>query len=93
MPEVPANAPEATVSVPAETSVAPVKPLAPVSVRLPAPSLVSVPVPPIALAAVRSLLRLKTSAALLVTAPEPKAPVVPPSPTCRTPAEIVVTPE
>ena len=32
MPEVPANAPEATVSVPAETSVAPVKSLAALSV-------------------------------------------------------------
>ena len=45
MPEVPANAPAETVSVPAETSVAPVKVLAPERVRLPEPSLVNVPVP------------------------------------------------
>ena len=45
MPEVPANAPAETVSVPAETSVAPVKVLAPESVRLPEPSLVNAPVP------------------------------------------------
>ena len=45
MPVVPANAPAETVSVPAETSVAPVKVLAAESVRLPEPSLVKAPVP------------------------------------------------
>ena len=41
----------------------------------------------------RASLRLKIKAALFVTAPEPSVPVVPASPTCSVPAEIVRPPE
>ena len=92
MPEVPANAPEATVSVPAETSVAPVKSLAPESVRLLAESFVKPPVPVILLAKVRSSLRLMAKVPALVTSPAAIEPVVPPSPNCSVPAAIVVPP-
>ena len=51
------------------------------------------PVPEIALATVKLLLRLKINAPLLVMDPEPITPVVEPEPICRVPAEIVVVPE
>ena len=92
MPEVPANAPEATVSVPAETSVAPVKSLAAVSVRLPVPSFVKAPAPVILLAKVRSSLRLMANVPALVMSPAATEPDVPPLPSCSVPAEIVVPP-
>ena len=92
MPEVPANAPEAAVSVPAETSVAPEKSFAPESVRLLAESFVKEPVPVILLAKVRSSLRLTTKVPLLVTSPAAIEPAVPPLPSCSVPAEIVVPP-
>ena len=92
MPEVPANAPEAAVSVPAETSVAPEKSLAPESVRLLAASFVKPPVPVILLAKVRSSLRLMAKVALLVTSPAASEPDVPPLPSWSVPDEIVVPP-
>ena len=49
-------------------------------------------VPLIALATVIASDRLNVSVALLVTAPVPSVPAVPPAPTCRVPAEIVVMP-
>ena len=49
--------------------------------------------PEMTLVTERALLRLKTKAALFVTAPEPRDPVVPASPTCRVPAERVRPPE
>ena len=67
--------------------------MAPERVRLPAPAWVRLPVPEMMLATERALLRLKTKAALFVTAPDPRVPVVPASPTCRVPAEIVSPPE
>jgi len=66
--------------------------LAPVSVVVPVPAWVSVPVPLIALATVRALLRLIVNAGVIDDAPAPSAPVVPPLPTCSVPALIVVTP-
>ena len=92
MPEVPANAPEAAVSVPAETRVAPEKVLAPESVRLPAPAWFTLPVPLIALLTVKAFERLKESVELSTTPPEPSVPVVAPAPTCKVPAEIVRVP-
>ena len=56
------------------------------------PDWVSVPDPLMALATVAESLRLKINDALLVMAPEPRAPVAPPSPTCKTPPLTVVTP-
>ena len=63
-----------------------------VRVSVPNPNLVKVPDPLMALATVRSFERLKVKAALLVTAPEPKVPVVPPEPTCKMPSLMVVVP-
>ena len=67
--------------------------MAPVKVRVPAPSLVKVPVPLMALAAVKLSDRLMVKAALLTTAPEPSVPVVLPEPICKVPAVMVVVPE
>ena len=53
------------------------------TVRPPAPLLVSAPVPPMALATVTLSERLKTSVPLSVTAPLPSVPMVPPSPICK----------
>ena len=64
----------------------------PVSVVVPVPALVSVPVPLMAPATVRALLREITSAPLFITGPDPSAPVVPPFPSCSVPALIVVPP-
>ena len=66
--------------------------LVPVNVVVPAPILVTLPVPEMLLAIVFVLERLKTRLALLMTAPLPSVPAVPPLPTCRTPALIVVVP-
>ena len=65
----------------------------PVKVRVPAPSLVKVPVPLKALAAVKLSDRLKLKAALLTTAAEPSVPVVLPEPIRKVPAVMVVVPE
>lgn len=80
--------------VPALTVVTPVYVLAPVKIDLPTPACVNVPVPEITPLTVRSLeaSRLRTSAALLVTAPEPSVPVAPPLPICKVPAVTVVVP-
>lgn len=80
--------------VPALTVVAPVYVLAPVKIDLPTPAWVKVPVPEITALTVRSLeaSRLRTSAALLVTEPEPSVPVAPPLPICKVPAVTVVMP-
>ncbi len=59
---------------------------------MPAPACFRFPVPLIALLTVSALLRSNTSAALLVTAPVPSVPAVPPAPTCSVPALIVVVP-
>ena len=59
---------------------------------MPVPAWVTVPVPLMALATVIESLRLKTSAALLVTELLPRLPDVPPLPICRVPVLIVVTP-
>ena len=79
--------------VPALIPVLPLKGLAPVSVSVPAPSLMSVPEPLIAPSNVRLPARLITSTPLFTTLPLPSVPVVPPLPTCKVPALIVVPPE
>ena len=56
------------------------------------PAWVNVPVPEIALATVKAFDRLTLRAALLMTAPEPSVPVVPPVPTCSVPPLMVVVP-
>ena len=63
-----------------------------VSTVVPAPACVSVPVPPMALPTVMLSLRLNDSAALLVTAPVPSVPLVPPLPTCTVPLDTVMAP-
>ena len=55
-------------------------------------SLVKLPVPLMSLAIVKLSERLICSAPLLLTAPDPKEPAVPPLPTSSVPAEIVVAP-
>ena len=60
---------------------------------VPVPTWVSAPVPEMTLATVTASERLKARVPLSVTAPVPSVPVVPPAPTCRVPAEIVVVPE
>ena len=89
-PEVP---PLPTCKVPASMVVEPENVWLPVSVSVLAPSFRREPEPDTADPKDRLSLRLKTSAPLLTTAPEPNAPEVPPLPTCNVPAEIVVTPE
>ena len=80
--------------MPALTVVPPENVLLAESVNSPVPSLVMLPVPEIRLATVKLLLRLKIKAPLLVTDPVPPiAPVVPPEPICKVPAERVVVPE
>ena len=64
--------------------------MAPERVRLLAESFVKPPVPVILLAKVRSSLRLMAKVALLVTSPAAIEPAVPPLPSCKVPAEIVV---
>ena len=59
---------------------------------MPAPIWLTLPVPEMALETVSALERLNTRVPLLVVAPVPSVPVVPPSPTCSVPAEIVVVP-
>lgn len=58
---------------------------------MPVPALVREPVPEIAPAKVRLSERAKARVPLVTTSPE-RLPVVPPLPTCRVPAEIVVPP-
>ena len=70
----------------------PVYELAPERVVVPEPACVSVPDPEMAFATVSALLRSKTNAALLTTAPLPSVPVVPPLPSWSVPAETVVVP-
>ena len=65
---------------------------APVSVSVLLPLLTSAPVPLIALASVRLSDRLICSVPLLLTAPVPRRPAVPPLPTSKVPAEMVVVP-
>lgn len=57
------------------------------------PACVTAPVPEIALDTVSAPVRSNTRAALLVVAPVPSAPVPPPAPIRRVPADIVVVPE
>ena len=59
---------------------------------MPVPACVTVPVPLIRLLTPSEPPRLKTSAALLVTGPEPNEPFALPSPTWRVPADTVVAP-
>ena len=71
--------------------VKPLKVLLPLSVAVPAASLVKVPLPLIALPTESEPVRLKTSAPLFVTLPPvPSWPVAPPVPTCSVPALIKV---
>ena len=65
--------------------------LTPNSVSVPLPSFSSVPLPDMTLPKVCASERLKTSAALSTMSPVSE-PVVPPSPTCKVPAKIVVPP-
>ena len=55
-------------------------------------SLVKLPVPLMSLAKLKLSERLICSVPLLITAPVPSVPVVPPLPTSSMPAEIVVAP-
>ena len=73
-------------------SVAPVWLLLAVSVSVLPPLTETLPVPLMALATVTASLRLKLSAALLVTDPPPKVPDVAPLPICSVPALMVVVP-
>jgi hypothetical protein len=66
--------------------------LAAVNVVVPLPAWVTEPAPEIALPTVIASLRLNASAALSVTLPEPKEPLVPPLPICNVPAVMVVAP-
>ena len=66
--------------------------LVPVSVVVPAPNWVNVPVPVMFCPSVNASLRLMRRAALFVMVPLPSVPVVPPLPTCSVPALIVVVP-
>ncbi len=65
--------------------------LLPLRVVVPVPTCDRAPVPLIAPARLRSLLRLKTSVPLLVTSPT-MLPEVPPLPSCKVPAVMVVPP-
>ena len=65
----------------------------PVSDVVPAPIWFTAPVPEITPETVTASDRLKAKVALLTMLPVPSVPAVPPSPTCRVPAEIVVVPE
>ena len=60
----------------------------------PEPFCDTVPAPEIALATVKASERLKFKAAPedTLTAPAPRLPVVPPAPTCKEPAVMVVVP-
>ena len=60
---------------------------------VPAPIWLTLPVPAIALPTVMALDRLNVKAALLVTAPVPKEPVVVALPICKVPVLMVVVPE
>lgn len=93
VPSVPAVPPLPICKVPALIVVVPLYVFVAVSTVVPVPFWFNVPVPLMALATVRELLRLNTNEALSVTAPEPKVPAVPPSPICKVPALMVVTPE
>ena len=66
--------------------------LLPVRVRVLVNSLVSAPVPLMSLARLRLLERLICSVPLLLMAPVPSVPAVPPLPTSKVPAEMVVAP-
>ncbi|CAM3380315.1 hypothetical protein MEME101129_28870 [Methylobacterium mesophilicum] len=78
-------------SPPAATVVGPVKPWAPVSVSVPAPSLVRPPGPETVPAKVTASARLNARVPALATSPT-RLPAVPPSPTWRVPAAMVVPP-
>ncbi len=93
VPSVPVVPPLPTCKVPALIVVVPLYVFVAVSTVVPVPFWFNVPVPLMALATVMELLRLNTNEALSVTAPVPKVPVVPPSPICKVPAVMVVTPE
>ena len=60
---------------------------------MPEPIWPTVPVPEMALATVSAFERLNSRLPLFDVAPVPSAPVVPPPPTLKVPAEIVVAPE
>ena len=79
-------------NAPAEIVVVPAYVFAPVRVVVPEPTCVTEPVPEIALATDRALVRLKSKAALLTTLPEPSDPVVPVLPICKAPPLMVVVP-
>src|SRR5437762_3353461 len=83
--------PPPTCRVPEDTLVIPEYVLFPVSTNVPEPDWVKEPEPETTPAKVMESERLKASAALFVTLPA-MLPVVPPLPTCRTPAEMVVPP-
>ncbi len=59
---------------------------------MPVPDWIKLPVPLMRLATVMLFVRLNISAALSVTLPEPRVPVVPELPIWSVPALIVVTP-
>ena len=64
----------------------------PVNVRVPAPNLARAPVPLMVCVRLNASERLICSVPLLLTAPVPKVPAVPPLPISSVPAEIVVAP-
>ena len=80
-------------SVPAFMEVVPVYELLPESVSTLLPAWVTLPDPEMALETLRSFERLKINEPLLVTELLPKVPVVPPSPICKVPTEMVVVVE
>ena len=79
------------ISRPPYTSIAPVKALLPPRVTSLLPSLAMPPVPEMLPLKANASLRLNASVPLLTTSPR-IAPVVPPLPSCRVPALIVVPP-
>jgi hypothetical protein len=98
LPRVPPLSPSAVLSriatTPVEIVVFPVYVFALVNVSVPAPSLVSEPLPEITFPKEMASLRLKVRFALLVTLPLTLIePTVPPAPIERVPAVIVVPPE
>ena len=93
VPSVPVVPPLPICKVPALMVVEPLQSLLAVSVVVPVPAWVTVPVPEILALTTKALsLRLKTRAPLSVMAPVPMVPDVPPLPICKVPALMVVVP-
>ena len=66
--------------------------LAPLKVKAPAPSCLTMPEPEMTFGIPTALLRLNTKVALFTILPLPKLPEVPALPTCKVPALMVVVP-